>query len=79
MKAIKTQYKGPTDTNGSRIIASDTQGNRITIPYDYSVNSDQAHEIAAYALCKKMNWTGKLIGGGLKDCMVWVFLPKEEK
>ncbi len=72
MKAIKTTYKGPTNFKGSRIIATDGY-NRITIGYDHGLSSDGVHEKAAYALCKKMKWEGRLIGGGLKDCMVWVF------
>ena len=36
MKAIITKYIGPTDTRGSRIKASDEDGNSITIGYDHA-------------------------------------------
>ena len=32
-KAIITRYLGPTNTKGARIVASDGDGNRITVPY----------------------------------------------
>lgn len=73
MKAIKTTYKGPTNCRGSRIIADDGDGNRVTIRYDCSMNSDQNHHKAATALCEKMNWSGKMIGGSLAgSSMAWV-------
>jgi hypothetical protein len=63
MKAILTKYKGPTNTKGSRIIASDEDGNRISISYPYELSGEAVHHKAAKALCDKMGWTGHLIGG----------------
>lgn len=31
MKAITTTFHGPTNTRGSRIVASDQDGNRVTV------------------------------------------------
>ena len=75
MKAIKTKYKGPTDTRGSRIIASDGDGNRITISYPYELSGEAVHRKAAEALCDKMGWTGKksLVSGSLKNGYVFTF------
>lgn len=73
MKAIITKYHGPTDRRGSRVSATDTDRNRITIPYDDELRHDDAYAAAAIALCKKMGWKGKLIGGGTKTGMVFVF------
>ncbi len=73
MKAIRTRYKGPTDFKGSRIIASDEDGNRITIGYDDALGTENAHKAAAVALCEKMNWAQDMIGGSLKDGYVFVF------
>src|SRR5208282_2036790 len=73
MKAIKTKYKGPTNTRGSRIIASDEDGNRVTISYPYQLSGEAVHLAAAKALCDKMGWTGDLIGGSLKNGYVFVF------
>jgi hypothetical protein len=73
MKAIKTKYKGPTNTRGSRIIASDEDGNKVTISYPYELSGEDCHLKAANALCAKMGWTGELIGGSLKNGYVFVF------
>lgn len=75
MKAIQTKYKGPTNTRGSRIIASDEDGNRITIPYPHELSGQDVHHKAAQALCEKMGWTGELVGGSLKKGYVFVFDP----
>ena len=73
MKAIKTTYSGPTNTRGSRITACDMDGNRITIGYPYNFSGMDCHAKAAWALCKKMGWTGTLHGGALKRGYVFVF------
>lgn len=73
MKAISTRYKGPTDTKGARIIATDSDNNRVTISYPYELSGEDVHRKAAEALCAKMGWTGKLIGGGTKQGYVFVF------
>ena len=75
MKAIRTKYHGPTDTRGSRITASDEDGNRVSIPYPYELSGEAVHRKAADRLCEKMNWTGQLAGGSLKDGYVFVWLP----
>jgi hypothetical protein len=74
MKAIRTKYKGPTNTRGSRIIASDEDGNRVTISYPYELSGEAVHRKAADALCTKMGWTGKLESGSLKNGYVFVFV-----
>lgn len=78
MKAIKTTYHGPTDTRGSRIIADDGDGNRVTVPYPHERSSGaDAHSVAALALCVKMGWRGTLIAGGLRDCYVFTFAESD--
>jgi len=73
MKAIRTKYHGPTDTRDSRISASDEDGNRVSIPYPHELSGEAVHRKAADRLCEKMNWTGKLHGGSLKDGYVFVW------
>jgi hypothetical protein len=73
MKAIFTKYHGPGNVRGSRISASDEDGNRVVIPYRHDLNSEEAHLAAAQALCDKMHWTGTLIGGSHKKGYVFVF------
>jgi hypothetical protein len=75
MKAIVTKYRGPTDTRGARIIASDEDGNRVSIPYPHELSGEDVHRKAAVALCDKMRWTGAdtLVCGGIKHGYVFVF------
>ncbi len=73
MKAITTKYHGPSNVRGSRITANDGDGNRITVPYDYALSGIDLHAKAAIALCRKMKWDGKLIGGATKDGYAFVF------
>ena len=74
MKAIRVHYQGPTDYKGSRIIADDGDGNKVTIPYDHSLNLDELYQKAAYALRDKMQWKGEMIGGGYKNDEYFVFI-----
>lgn len=73
MKAITTTYHGPTNTRGSRISATDGDGNRITLPYNHALNVAQTHAEAAVALCQKMGWHGTLIQGSLPKGYVFVW------
>ena len=81
MKAIETTFHGPTNTRGSRITASDSDGNRATVPYEYVSRGEEAHRAAAVALCRKMGWGGcdRLISGGTKRGFVFVFAPESCK
>lgn len=75
MKAIETKYLGPTDFKGSRIVADDGDGNRVTISYPYELSGEEVHRAAAVALCEKMGWSGAdtLVGGSTKRGYVFVF------
>lgn len=73
MKAIVTKYHGPTNARGARISASDTDRNRISIPYPHELSGEDVYRKAAQALCLKMKWPTSLIGGGTKDGYIFVF------
>jgi hypothetical protein len=73
MKAIVTRYHGATNTRGSRITATDEDGNRITISYPYELSGEAVHRAAADALCAKMYWSGRLTGASFKRGYVFVF------
>ncbi len=77
MKAIKTVYKGPTNTKPSKVYASAEGGNRISISFDDTNGQADAHAKAARALADKMGWHGKWVGGALADCYVWVNADEE--
>jgi hypothetical protein len=74
MKAITTRYFGPGNVRGARIIASDSDGNRVTIPYPHELSGEDVHRKAANALCEKMHWSGDLDGGAVKNGYVFVFV-----
>lgn len=76
MKAIKTIYLGATNTRGSRIKATDCDRNYVTLAWDYELNADENHRMAAKALCDKMEWRGQTVMGGFPDCNVHVFVTK---
>lgn len=56
MQAIVTKYKSPTNTTGSRIIASAAAG-RKSVPYNSALTLDANHIEAANALMAKLGWT----------------------
>lgn len=71
-QAIVTKYRGPTNSRGSRIIASADAG-RIVVPLDYSKSTAENHAAAAAALCAKFGWQGELVQGGMPDGKGYVF------
>lgn len=74
MKAIKTKFHGPGNVRGSRVSATDEDGNRIVLGWNHALNALENHRGAAYALRDKMQWKGELITGSLSDCYVHVFV-----
>ncbi len=75
MKAITTKFLGPTNTRPARIVASDLDGNRVTISYGQAGDGGMGEfRAAADALCAKMSWPGELVGGAVKDGYVFVFM-----
>lgn len=84
MKAIITTYHGPAERRGSRIIASDSDNNRVVLSYDPAISSDDNHDAAARALCVKKGWIehdlvrGEIrIGGKLR--YVYTFLHPRDR
>jgi hypothetical protein len=67
MTAITTRYYGPTNHRGSRIKASDQEGNTVCIPYPYELSYPETHHAATRMLCKNMGWTGRLAWASLTD------------
>lgn len=48
MQAVRTQYKGPTNTRGSRILATSHYG-RTVFAYDDALSAGENHAAAAAA------------------------------
>lgn len=72
-QAIETKYFGPSNVRGSRVKAKAAAGS-ITIPYDDSLNSVQAHAKAAKALASRFGWNGAYHVGGTADDRGYVFV-----
>ena len=84
MKTIITTCLGPTDTKGSRIKATDGDGNSITLPWRHNLSDDKNHQAACIALCEKTGWNGRLQGGtivknGRNIAHAWVFIDEREQ
>jgi hypothetical protein len=77
-QAITTKYHGPTDTRGARISATSESGIKVFIPYPHELRSEEGHIKAMRALCSKLKWVGKYVGGAVKNGYVFVaLLPNE--
>ena len=65
--AIRTRYHGPTDTRGSRFIATGGESRvTVTVPYDYGLDPTENHSAAAQAFLDKHNpFETKLVANGL--------------
>ena len=72
MKTIETRYHGPTNTKGSKIIATDGD-NRLTIHVNNALSLEANHMEAARLLKTRLAWRGSMQGGHTKRGMVWVF------
>lgn len=72
MQAIVTKYIGPTNHRGSRIKAVAAAGS-VTVPYEYGMDTQGAHRVAAAALCEKLDWEFDHVAGDLPDgSTAWV-------
>jgi len=52
---IITEYRGPTDTKGSRVVAR-TRNQSVTVAWDFELDADANHGWAADLLAQKMGW-----------------------
>jgi hypothetical protein len=75
MQYIITKYLKPTNQQGSRIKAlTSFEKEAITIPYDYSLDIEQAHAKAAMQLAMKLGWNGEYAAGGNEIGYVFTYL-----
>lgn len=76
MIAITTKYLGPTTYKPARYRAMAPDGQTLILTEmqcgDHE-RYEENHRAVSEALCKKHGWNGHLIGGGLRNGMVWVF------
>ena len=75
MLAIVCKYIPATNTKGARIKAS-TDGHSVTIAYPHErSDGDDKYRAAAEALCKKLGWTHRMVGGFTGKAWVFCFVP----
>lgn len=68
MQTITTKYLPATNFRGARVKASHTAGAQsVTLSWDYGLNSEANHRMAASALAHKLDWAGEWIGGCLNE------------
>lgn len=79
-QAITTSYRGPTDSNGSRVIAR-CEAKRISVPWDHALDAGANHAAAALQLMDQLGWSQKndLVMGGTREGYVFVQVPKGGK
>ena len=61
---IRTRYYGPTNLQGTRIVANDGNGHRLTHHRDYSKEVYEDHRAAAVALASRLDWPSTDLSGG---------------
>jgi hypothetical protein len=79
-RAITTTYFPPSTNRAAYVKAYDYgSGTTVKLPdsVDQSWPTEVWHQKAAEALRDEMSWEGRLIGGGVKNGMVWVFWKGE--
>jgi hypothetical protein len=84
---IETKFLSPTNTKGARVKAFTCNGHSATVPFDYSLNTLDAHFAAVIALKKKLktDWNiERMSFGGTKQgfffCFSWsIYRPKSYK
>lgn len=79
-QAITTSFRGPTDSNGSRVIAR-CEAKRISVPWDHALDAGANHATAALQLMDQLGWSERndLVMGGTREGYVFVQVPKRSK
>ena len=79
MKAITTKYLPSTQTLPARMKAIEPDGRSVVmscneLPGRGPGEITARHRAIAQALRQELGWKGDIVGGWLKDSMVWVFI-----
>lgn len=74
-RAISVKFINQTNNRPARLKAFDNHGNSVTVGYHNLDSEGEGKYLeAAKMLVKKMNWTGKLVGGWQGNIAVFVFV-----
>lgn len=75
MQSITTKYIPATNFRGSRVKATTASGQSIILSWADNLDTEENHDRAAIALCRKMKWTPcKLVSGSSKVGNVYVII-----
>jgi hypothetical protein len=78
-QAIITRYHGWTNTKPAYLSATSASGIKVKLSLS-EVSGDSSdydsHEQVARKLMEKLDWSGEIIGGGLKEGYAFVFTGK---
>lgn len=72
-QAIITRTIPATNTKPTRVLARAAGGMSVYSSWNDAAGIFGSHEAAAIKLCKKLDWHGTLVPGGLKDGYVFTF------
>jgi hypothetical protein len=73
MKAIITKYIPASNYRQSRVKATAEGVKPITLPWDYSLSTEDNHLWVALELCASQSWKNDLISGALPDQSGYAF------
>jgi hypothetical protein len=73
MKAIITKYIPSSNFRSARIKATAEGVKPITLPWDYSLSTEENHFCAALELCAAQAWKNDLVFGALPDQSGYAF------
>ena len=73
MQAIETEYRGPTDRRGARVIAR-AQAGRVVVPWDHALSIEENHDAACQAFVRRRGWFGAWIRGNRADDRGYVYV-----
>lgn len=76
-QSIATKYHGPGSVRGSRVSATASGGERITLGWDDALGADENHIVAAATLIQKMKWRGRWVPGATPTGCVFVHVDDD--
>lgn len=56
---VEVSYHGPTNSRGSRLVAKDNSGKRVSVPWDHGLSDEQNYDRAAAALWSLLGRVGE--------------------
>lgn len=74
MQSIVTKYLSATNFKPSRIKATASNGDSVTVSLGYNFSDEREHWPAAQRLASKLGWTGQMVAGSIDGGYCFVFV-----